>query len=334
MVLDGGSVDRYRISRSIDLSNASFRQLHPGTPECSGSHWRPPIVSSSTPTTAMGLAPRDNVNRQEIVHEPETEIPHIIASRTHASASASDYPASNDRIVASLSPAVKVEEDTTALKQPYCVGILSDAVGKRFRICLHNGRTLNQCSTLISLRDLIIKSHPPTKQLQLILAVILASSVMQLHGTGWLKEFWSSEDIFFEVGNDFGHVSLDQPFVREMFNVPYDGDTTMGDANRDDGAPAIVRFANRELFSLGIILIELHHWRLIEELRGQRAEHIVVDELVEDLGEQAGLNYQSAVQRCIQGLGHEDRKLELEDFKKEIYQKVVAVLAADLECFC
>ena len=326
MVPGGGSMNR--ISRSRGPSNISHPHVHRTTTEYLGS--RPPSANSvsSNITELAFCSLQENMNRYStpgiVVSVPDTEQPHI-ASRINTSASTWNFQnstLSSNGIILPPCSAVNATKD-----------ISSGAEGKR--ICEHNSRTLNPYSrTLTPLRDLILMQSKPSMLLRLKLAVLLASSVMQLHGTGWLRECWSSEDIFFEgVGNNF---ELDQPLVRGMFNIPHDADTPMEDANGDGEVSAVILFATRELFSLGIVLLELHHWKPWNELQGRRAEDTgtALVNLVDGLGEQAGLNYQSAVQRCIQGLGYQGRKLEHEDFTKEAYEKVVAVLEADLKYFC
>jgi len=334
-----------RISRSRDPRDI----MHPHQSIREQLSSRPRLASTVSSSNITGLAfcslsLQGNINRHAtpgiVASMPETEPPHDNTSRIHASArtwNCRNSTLSDNRIV--LTPcAVNATKDTINLRQSSCLGILS-GTGLEGRICECNSRIPNHSRTLISLRDLILmqpKRRPPSMLLRLKLAVLLASSVMQLHGTGWLKEFWSSKDIFFEgEGNDSEHARLDQPLVRGMFNTPHDIDTRMED-DGDDGVSAIILFANPELFSLGIVLIELHHWKPFNELQRLCAKHTcaAVVKLVEDLGEQAGSNYQSAVQTCIQGLGHKERKLENEDFKKEVYEKVVAVLEADLKHFC
>ncbi|KAL3294346.1 hypothetical protein RB213_005245 [Colletotrichum asianum] len=96
------------------------------------------------------------------------------------------------------------------------------------------------------------------------------------------------------------------------------------------------------LLALGILLLELNLGRTIESLRIQYetpppgAPRLMYDSMTAQrlLQERQmdSLNYKSAVQRCIWGeFARQKLDLNDEDFRQEIYEKVVALLETDLK---
>ena len=195
------------------------------------------------------------------------------------------------------------------------------------------------------LRELIIKHSQsqgwvPSRLLRLKLAVLLGSSVMQLHGTGWLKDLWSSGDIYFEAGSNMQlqEALLAQPRVQKVFHTTRSSDNTIEPEgpvgnSTDNWASGLVHYGNSMIFSLGIVLIELYYWKPWKVLQGPRTKHDALVELAEELSERAGQDYQAAVQRCIQGLAQGRRKLEEEEFKKKVYEEIVTPLEEELKTF-
>ena len=100
------------------------------------------------------------------------------------------------------------------------LGYLVDQKNKRY----HLFPKKRACSVpgplnTITLKDLLEgDSHrfPPSKRA--VVAAILASSLLQLQRTHWLKDNWSKRDIFFIVSNDAEKsVIYEQPYVSQDF---------------------------------------------------------------------------------------------------------------------
>ena len=184
----------------------------------------------------------------------------------------------------------------------------------------------------------------PSTKLRLKLALKLASSVLQLHDSCWLKETWGRKDIVFVQGPS-GPI-IDKPLVYQAF--PHKNsqpqETPPSTAQEASDWPYL---CNRSIFCLGIILIELWHWKSIEQLQGVSEgcenglpgalEILSAQKMVPELFDTAGVAYGKAVHGCIMGLPSDrkpDPRLEREDFKNDVYRKIVCPLEGHLKQFC
>lgn len=157
---------------------------------------------------------------------------------------------------------------------------------------------------------------------RLELGIKLASSVMQLHDSGWLAEEWGREDVLFF--NRDGIVQVENPMVRWSNRIP-----TMSAETVKRG----VVQCNQTLLSLGIILIELYHGKCLEECKGVDGEYVGLGDgktrhseawsLVDLLYDDAGDLYGDAVRRCVRGLDHRESRLDEGGFKLEVFRKVL-----------
>ena len=199
---------------------------------------------------------------------------------------------------------------------------------------------ISRLARTVSLADMLSWPKPSTEA-RLKLGVKLASSVMQLHETEWLNERWRKCDIFFiqEEVNPRQRPVLEYPFLHREFT------TFAAEAIPQAQTSFIVR-CNKSLFSLGIVLIELCFWQSLESLRathGQQADigttetvdYIIACRLIDSraVHEEAGSKYDDAVRRCIIGLDHRETQLDNDDFKNEVYHRVVKLLEENLQMF-
>ena len=172
---------------------------------------------------------------------------------------------------------------------------------------------------------------------RLKLAVRLASSVLQFHTSGWLQERWGKQDIYLVQGDPSqpSNQSLETPVVNQ--DLTSEVLLTTGGSTESRIIPC-----NLSLFSLGVVLIELWFWRSVESFQADTLQagdpdtaiFITAVGLIEKLNEGAGINYGSSVRRCIRGLDHQEPKLENNEFKSEVYLKVLQPLEKNLEIFC
>ncbi|KAL9116231.1 MAG: hypothetical protein Q9227_000602 [Pyrenula ochraceoflavens] len=179
---------------------------------------------------------------------------------------------------------------------------------------------------------------------RLHLAVILASSVLQLHETPWMDKTLQKEDIMFvytREGPLYG-----QPFVARGFPA-----NRRPDGQLQIAGPSGINRAIRNplLFALGVLLIELCLGRPLEELKlpEEKAssddgsslwpttlDWIAADRLVEDVYQKWGSRYGDAVRRCIRcDFDRRGASLEDEDFQSAVYDGVVSLLEDDLKQF-
>lgn len=149
-----------------------------------------------------------------------------------------------------------------------CIGFLEKT--KAFKHFVYPAASLklsSQESQSTSLK-LILKAASENNEEQdwiekLVLARILALSVLRFHSTPWISEVWSSNDIRF--------LSLDDPtpqarsFESPFVNVPLlDLQATQRLEPVSSGASSLA--SNQALFNLGVVLIELGYDNTFERL--------------------------------------------------------------------
>jgi hypothetical protein len=183
---------------------------------------------------------------------------------------------------------------------------------------------------------------------RLRIGVQLASSLLQLHATGWLRESWGKGDIYFpqvtgKAQTINGKVTsilqpvLNKPFVRRSFARP--GAIVQPQIPENATKKSPFSHTNKSLFSLGIILIELWLGQRLQDLpefaSAPNGDHEygtddtecdVANQLIPRIEDEAGAMYGGAVRRCIRGLDYTATSLEDPGFKNEVHFKVVAEL--------
>ena len=172
---------------------------------------------------------------------------------------------------------------------------------------------------------------------RLSLALTIASSVLQLYKTPWLRENWSKHDILInEAGNDSYR---EQAYVSGTFSS--------STAEQITQQKMIFHFVRNEtLFALGIVLIELCLGQALESMRSpedpldaNQKPNVLTDlstseRLLESVYSEAGKRYGDAVRRCIYCEFDQRRTtLDDDDFRQAVYDGVVAPLEDDIKDF-
>ncbi|KAL8679575.1 MAG: hypothetical protein Q9186_004169 [Xanthomendoza sp. 1 TL-2023] len=164
----------------------------------------------------------------------------------------------------------------------------------------------------------------------LTIAAKLASSTIQLSGTGWLKEHWNSEDIIF-LSQDYA-----QPYLSS--NIPPENGT---DLSRFQSA-SIRQIRCGALSSLGITLVELCFGQRISLLRSpedtDRNEALsdwnTAMRLIDYVGMERGERYGDVVRRCLEcPFDIREKNLENEVFQRAVFDFVVLPLCGELKSF-
>ena len=178
---------------------------------------------------------------------------------------------------------------------------------------------------------------------RLYIALTLASSVLQLDGTLWLKKQWRSGDILFlPLENpkasaprvDFAH-----PYVSWKVS-PEDADTALiADASRMNIAH---RIPSEILFVLGITLTELCFGQNIYDMRVQEdvdsnevmTNFNTASRLIEYVYSESGSRYGDVVRRCLKCPPDvRDASLDNEEFQEAVFESIVTPLRQDFEDF-
>ena len=224
-----------------------------------------------------------------------------------------------------------------------CLGILVDDEKRKHRVSLATTALRNhQPGKTIPLDALLSSRFPPPRSERLVLGVKLASTVMQLHNTGWLNEMWDKRDIVFPVDpTNSDKASTERPAVWRSFgSLPPTSTCT-------PGSPRSIAQCNKTLFSLGVVLLELWFWKSLEELERDALSSIpessgwasversfeTADRMVEKLHTDALPLYSGAVRQCIQGLAYPQTCLSKDDFKREVYRMVVCPLEENMRLY-
>ena len=164
----------------------------------------------------------------------------------------------------------------------------------------------------------------------------------QLHDTRWLDEIWDKRDIVFLVDpTNSDKASTERPAVWRSFSSlpPIPTGTT--------GPPGSIAQCNKTLFSLGVVLLELWFWKSLDELERDELSSnpessdwtsavrsfVTAGRMVQKLHTDALPLYSGAVHCCIRGLSYPETSLSKDDFKKEVYHKVVCPLEDNMKLF-
>lgn len=156
-----------------------------------------------------------------------------------------------------------------------------------------------QSTPAVSLQTLLFRKPKFPLVVKRRLALILAESLLQLHGSPWLSQEWNKGHIsFFYVSTDM--LDYQRPYLSTSFD----------DGKSDIEAPDMNRFhRNPGILALGILLIEIHTEKPIESYRtaadlsnGQEVnantDWTVADRVVKGL-EDCSLGYKDAIQACL-----------------------------------
>lgn len=245
--------------------------------------------------------------------------------------------------------------DICAAVQKKCVlrqriGFLSDeAVGKHRHDVYLVDEKVRQGMKPLSLESLL---HFPkqrglgsilSRRDRLYIAVTLASSVLQLDGTLWLKRQWKSGDIFFlpleNQEKPTPKIDCAHPYVSWRI-VPEDANAALtADASRSTVAH---RVPSEILFVLGITLTELCFGQNISDMQGEEdADTIEVltnyntaNRLIDDVYSESGSRYGDVVRRCLKCPPDvRDASLDNEEFQKAVFESIVTPLRQDFEDF-
>lgn len=196
--------------------------------------------------------------------------------------------------------------------------------------------------SIVSLRDVLEKKDqfpPLSYRDRLRLAVLISSSVLQLHGTPWLPSILTSRHIFFIQKNN-----IPSP---EMYRHP----VLLRRLPDEEDHPAIDNTGisaerNPTLLSLGCVLIEVILGKTLNSRCTPPADPKVSKngagvDLMADYVTAQGLmnevrmkssNYETAVARCVDGMLHRQHcGLENGDLCQDVYSGVVVLLEKDLE---
>ncbi|KAL8944305.1 MAG: hypothetical protein Q9211_000645 [Gyalolechia sp. 1 TL-2023] len=224
---------------------------------------------------------------------------------------------------------------------PKELGLLVDKTNDEIKHRIYRAdttTTLQSCST--SLENLL-SSHTASndgglsRKDRLQVAVILASSVLQLDGTAWLKSGWSSNDIYFHSKN--GRVSKAYPYLSWQACC-----TTETPCSLESPRIGNYLIRNGILLALGLTLVELCYGRTLADM--YKSDDADVTETATRLRtatrlhagvyDEIGIPYGDVVRRCLfQLIDVRVLSLDIEEVQQKVLDLVVTPLVDDLNNF-
>ena len=222
------------------------------------------------------------------------------------------------------------------------IGFVIDEADDKQQHRLYRANTITGLHTSSKSLEDLLRAHNRvgdeglSRKDRLQIAVVLASSVLQLDGTSWLKNGWSSVDIFFHHKNG-------QP---STYSYPY---LAWQRCCQPDIAHSIqsLRISshmvrNETLLNLGLTLVELCFGRTLADMR--RSEDEDTDEqttrlrtairLHQRIYDEMGIPYGDVVRRCLfQTFDVRELSLDIEEVQQKILDGVVTPLIEDLNNF-
>lgn len=188
-----------------------------------------------------------------------------------------------------------------------------------------------------------LKLHLTGKE-RLQLALILASTMLQLHTTPWLSERWGKSDILFlrQLGGTRAPL-IEQPYISKAFRSSKALPSTCAILGK---SPSTSIIRNKSVFDLGVLLIELCFNKSLEQIQtpddldddgkvNSYTSLATANRLIPKVYDEAGIRYGDAVRRCIRcDFDQREETFESDEFRQAVYQRVVVPLEDDLRDFC
>lgn len=174
---------------------------------------------------------------------------------------------------------------------------------------------------------------------RLLLATILASGVLQFHGT-WLKQKWSSHDIKFAHNNGQNNAVFDHPYLswKVLGASARSGCTDLSSSYTTLGSGYI---KNDILFPLAMALIELSLGQTMSALY-RPEDRDATDDLTQlkitarvlpAVYRESGSNYGDVVKECLYWSNSRGVAFEDDKFEESVFESVVSPLIKDLAYF-
>lgn len=212
-----------------------------------------------------------------------------------------------------------------------CLGFLQDEEHRYDIYSLTEQQTKDVALESVTLASLLDKTSNLvlTRRQRYSIALIIASSHLQLHATPWLETRWSKNNILFQrSGND--SILLDQPHItHELYR------------KAASNAPSPHGFSDRSIITLGILLLELcfgvaledHHIRQNYVSRdGQpnaALDLVAATEWCDRFAnEEAGPEFADAIEWCLRNPTYSKASADKKDagWREELYARVVEPL--------
>ncbi|MCJ1423360.1 hypothetical protein MMC29_001243 [Sticta canariensis] len=291
-------------------------------------------VHPETATTQLNLSSQA-VRRKKVSFAPSD----LLAVKISTSS------VQSQQVERSLPVSEKIDCLCTAMQKvngTSCLGVLVDDLERQHRISITDTSVGRDPLQTVSLKALFAQTALEKKD-RLILGIKLASTLLQLHRTPWLKETWGKSDILFmKECSGTQMVLVQKPFLSKPFIPPT---CTLPRRPTDESSPS-PEVRNKSIFALGILLIELWFGQPLEDLRKpedfgshSQVNHVTdfatARRLSEIIYREAGDWYGDAVRRCIYcEFDQRHNSLDSQALKEAVHRGVVTPLEKNLTSFC
>jgi hypothetical protein len=239
-----------------------------------------------------------------------------------------------------------------ALEPKKPIGFLVDGENEIYKHIFYRTGTFGSASTYsLSLAEILTRTDDRSRGRywyvprghRIRIAAILASSVLQLNGTSWLENEWTSDDIMFHWRPPRRAVDEDSSYEHSIpdFQQPYLSWKQCPKKSRTPSAINVPRLRthmirNRMLFALGLTLVELCFGKTLTSLRTGEDENTnetamrSLDSVYDEMGGQYG----DVVRRCLlQPFDVRELRLDNEEVQHKIFNDIVTPLAQNLRSF-
>lgn len=232
----------------------------------------------------------------------------------------------------------------------HCLGYLSP--GERHALtvyCAQDGTSRLNRRAVISFKELMAPrprsdgllltrgNLPLSWAERLEIALTVASSILQLQQTPWLRDDWTKEDL--SLCTDCTDETKQHVLVSKVFPAP-----ELSDSRRAAKVFGLPR--NKTLFALGVFLIELCLGESFESLRSAQdpldanghtnilTDLSAADRLTKHIYGEVGNRYGDVVRRCIHcDFNQRSVNLDDDDFRQAVYEGVILPLQANAREF-
>jgi hypothetical protein len=253
--------------------------------------------------------------------------------------------------VQKLAALLRKDENPIAFRVPHCLGYFDDAqrgshfgpqhLGDdvkdtenslepkfRFGFVFSKPLDVNPSTVPVSLLELVKKSPKPSLTERVALAKIIANCIRYLHSVNWLHKGLRSQNIIFFPRSQTNKVDYTKPYLSGFDYARPEWREEMTEAPPANPEydiykhPRIHHAADREgyrksfdIYSLGIILMEIAEWKTIDVIVGIAnpktvkvsevwtiRERLLSEEIfMQDIATSMGLLFKSSVWYCLKG---------------------------------
>jgi hypothetical protein len=275
----------FEATTSLNIAPWSWREVQCGHMISCSQHALRGQASTPTRPSLSKTSPRTPSGARKVAFNPQTSSPIILVGHM-------------------LDSAMKLCQTLSGSNSDNCIGIVGHD-DKTYHLHHSKKRKRPTNDNPLTLDHILSRDFEGflSRRQRYCIALLVASSVAQLHLTPWLRTGLTKKDIlFFPDGDNDCDIPHNEPFIRQGFapQLPGIGGTDAKDSN---------------FYTLGILLLELCFGSRLED-QSFRKKHTTVDvdskqafdlmaamRWLKDVSDEGGVDYATAVEWCFTGAG-------------------------------